>query len=196
MLKLSFWILWTAMVLSMHAQAATPASRLAAKAPRVKAASLTKVALRPPVLPPTETSVALSDAQLALAEKVFTGHIPCELAAHVTLTPDARSAGRFVLELGREKHLMVPVPTSTGAIRLEDAATGAVWLQLSNKSMLMNQKLGKRLADECMNPDQLRVAQVLKSSPGPGLLDAPTAALAAPQPGPDNALVVHTAATN
>jgi len=41
----------------------------------------------------------------------------------------------------------------------------------------MNQKEGKRLADECMNPDQLLVAQALERNPQPGLLDAPKDAL-------------------
>jgi len=43
--------------------------------------------------------------------------------------------------------------------------------------MLMNQKEGKRLADDCMNPDQLLVAEALERNPVPGLLDAPKAAL-------------------
>jgi hypothetical protein len=32
------------------------------------------------------------------------------------------------------------VATSTGTVRLEDKQAGAVWLQIANKSMLMNQK--------------------------------------------------------
>lgn len=194
MLKLSFWILLTGIVLSMQAQATAAAPRLGAKAP--KAAPGKKSSPQHPVLPMAEPLEELSAAQLAVAHKVFTGKIPCELAAHVTISPDARSAGRFVLELGREKHFMVPVPTSTGAVRLEDASSGAVWLQLSNKSMLMNQKQGKRLADECMNPDQVRVAQALERSPAPGLLDAPVASVAVPQSDAGAKKVVLTAATD
>ena len=47
---------------------------------------------------------------------------------------------------------MHPVESRTGAIRLEDPKRGAMWLQLGNKSMLMSQKLGQRLADECHEP--------------------------------------------
>ena len=72
---------------------------------------------------------------------------------------------------------MHPVVTSTGAIRLEDNHDGgAVWLQLSNKSMLMDQKAGKRLADECASPAQLAVAEALKKNPAPSLLDMSTLA--------------------
>jgi hypothetical protein len=39
--------------------------------------------------------------------------------------------------------------------------------------MLMNQKLGKRLADECKSPDQAVIAEMLIKNPAPSLLDAP-----------------------
>ena len=90
---------------------------------------------------------------------------------------DARTAGRFGLEAARKRYLLDPVVTSTGAVRLEEVSSGAVWLQLANKSMLMNQKLGQRIADDCMNPQQLLVAQALLKSPAPHLLDAPKDAL-------------------
>lgn len=193
MLKVSFWIVLTAMLLSVQAHAKATSPRAGGKA------SLSSAA-RPPAkvvaLPVAEVPDKLSDAQLALADKVITGKIPCELAAHVTLSPDPRGAGRFVLELGRERHFMVPVATSTGAVRLEDTASGAVWLQLSNKSMLVNQKLGRRLADACMNPDQMQVAQALERNPVPGLLDAPASVSAEAPPQAGDKPVVLTAATN
>ncbi len=86
---------------------------------------------------------------------------------------------------------MVPVLTSTGAIRLEDASSGAVWLQLANKSMLMDQKQGRRLADACMNADQLVVADAMERSPAPNLLEplpSPPAVVAVPA-GPQSEIV-------
>lgn len=153
-------------ILAQSAPSTTPhAVKTAVSHPAVKSAR--KVVAVPDVVAP----VALSAEQLAVADKVVLGKIPCELAAHVTISADGRAAGRFVLEIGREKHWMEPVPTSTGAVRLEDAKSGAVWLQLANKSMLMNQKLGKRMADACMNPDQLRVAEAMERSHAPNLLE-------------------------
>jgi hypothetical protein len=67
---------------------------------------------------------------------------------------------------------MAPVISATGAIRLEDQKAGAVWLQIPNKSMLMNQKIGQRMADECMSTQQVAVAEALKKNPPPSLLDA------------------------
>ena len=69
------------------------------------------------------------------------------------------------------KYHMVPVATSTGAVRLEDAKGGAVWLQISNKSMLMNQKLGQRLADECQGAEQVVVAEAIRKNPPLSLLE-------------------------
>jgi hypothetical protein len=79
--------------------------------------------------------------------------------------------GYFDLQTGNHKFRMYPVVTSTGAIRLEDQKAGGVWLQLANKSMLMSQKLGARLADECMAPAQMVVAERLKTHPAPSLLE-------------------------
>jgi hypothetical protein len=118
---------------------------------------------------------ALTPAELAIAQRVYQGRLPCELGAFVTLTADVLSPGRFDVQTKQQKYRMSPVETSTGAIRLEDRQAGVVWLQLANKSMLMSQKLGKRLADECMSPDQVAAAELLIRHPAPGLLDMPTA---------------------
>ena len=66
---------------------------------------------------------------------------------------------------------MSPVATSTGAVRLEDTKAGAVWLQIANKSMLMNQRLGQRLADECMSSEQVVVAEAIKRNPPPSVFE-------------------------
>lgn len=115
---------------------------------------------------------ALTPAELAIAERVQAGRLPCELGQWVTLSADPKAPGYFDLQLKKLKFRMFPVETSTGAIRLEDRKAGAVWLQLANKSMLMDQKLGKRLADECMSPMQVVMAETLKKYPPPSVLDA------------------------
>ena len=114
---------------------------------------------------------ALTPAELAIAERVQVGKMPCELGASVTLTADAKNPGYFDMQGKNFSYRMFPVTTSTGAIRLEDQKAGAVWLQLANKSMLMNQKLGIRLADECMSPTQVSVAEQLKLHPPVSILE-------------------------
>ena len=121
----------------------------------------------------TAAEAALTPAELAIADRIYQGKLPCELGAFVSLRADAKTPGFFDVQLGAQKFRMFPVETSTGAIRLEDHKSGVVWLQLGNKSMLMSQKLGKRLADVCMNPDQVAMANSMLMNPAPSLLDAP-----------------------
>ncbi|WP_092131727.1 hypothetical protein [Polaromonas sp. YR568] len=123
---------------------------------------------------------ALSPAELAIAERVHVGNLPCELGASVNLTADAKNPGYFDIQGKNFKYRMFPVATTTGAVRLEDQKAGAVWLQLGNKSMLMNQKLGIRLADECVSPTQHAFAEAMKLNPPASVLDKPAAAAAAP----------------
>lgn len=116
---------------------------------------------------------ALTPAELAIAQRIEVGLVQCELGVSVTVAADPKLPGYFDVHGKKFRFRMVPVVTSTGAIRLEDAQAGAVWLQLANKSMLMSQKLGLRLADACMTPAQSLVAEAMEKSPPPGLLDAP-----------------------
>jgi hypothetical protein len=108
-----------------------------------------------------DPSIKLSETQLAIARTVFTGDIQCELGQKVTIRPMKRE-GFFFVSRGINKFVMHPEESRTGAIRLEDPARGALWLQLANKSMLMSQKEGKRLADECQSPEQVAYAKNMK----------------------------------
>lgn len=134
---------------------------------------------------------ALTPAELAIAQRIEVGLVQCELGASVTIAADPKLPGYFDVHGKKFRFRMVPVVTSTGAIRLEDAQEGAVWLQLANKSMLMNQKSGSRLADACVTPAQALVAVAMEKSPPPGLLDAPLAhqqSLMPPDPLPASAI--------
>jgi len=114
---------------------------------------------------PTEDadpSEKLSAAELEIAKRVHTGEIQCELGQKVSIKP-MRREGFFFVSRGIYKYVMHPVESRTGAIRLEDPARGALWLQLGNKSMLMNQKEGKRLADDCQSPEQVDFAKNMKA---------------------------------
>lgn len=145
-------------------QVAKPAD----KAPLYKRASAA------PAIQPSE--VAPEQERVVVADQVHTGRMTCELGNFVTVTADPQNAGAFVVQLKQHKFHMVPVVSSTGAIRLEDAHAGAMWLQLANKSMLMNSKIGQRMADECQSPDQAAVAQAMKLAPPQSLLEGPAVA--------------------
>ena len=145
----------------------------AAARPNRAAATAGTAAAAAAAVASASTSAELGPEELAVAERVHTGHIACELGASVNVTPDPKAPGRFHISGKGFAYHMTPVVSSTGAVRLEDTQRGAVWLQIANKSMLMNQKLGQRLADECMSPAQVQVAEALKTNPQPSLLDKP-----------------------
>lgn len=124
---------------------------------------------------PAQSAVApvtpLQEEELALSAQVSIGSIPCELGQSVNLRADPEAPGYFHLQLKNQRFHLRPVASATGALRLEDQARGAVWIQLANKSMLMDQRQGRRLADECMSPLQADYAEHLRHNPAPGLLD-------------------------
>lgn len=122
-------------------------------------------------LVPEVAPLPLGDEELLLSTRVSIGNIPCELGQSVNLRADADAPGYFHLQIKDQRFHLRPVMSATGALRLEDQTRGAVWIQLANKSMLMDQKQGRRLADECMSPLQAAYAEHLKHNPAPNLLD-------------------------
>lgn len=153
------------------AKKATAAKKSTAKksaGKRVPAKTVKAVESNTPV---ESLSTRLTDAELAIAQRVHTGRIQCELGADITVTADEKNPGFFNVSAGKQRYYMHPVESRTGAIRLEDGRAEAMMLQLGNKSMVLNQKLGQRVADDCQTAEQKQFAAQLESSGGPGLLD-------------------------
>ncbi len=125
-----------------------------------------------------DDSMTLSEADLAVAKRVYTGKIQCELGADLFITPDEKKPGFFSVKTKTASYLMHPVESRTGAVRLEAPKAGAVWIQIPNKSMLMDTKLGQRLADDCKAPAQVAFTADMKNNPPKALFDG-----ADPQPG-------------
>ncbi len=142
----------------------------------VKAPALAAVQPQVPVAPglAATTPVVASDTvsqDLAIAQQIHQGLMPCEMGASVRVEADVAAPGFFYVQGKGFRYRMYPVRTSTGALRLEDKKAGAVWLQLANKSMLMDQKKGRRVADECAHPEQVAYSQDMKTNPPPSLFD-------------------------
>jgi hypothetical protein len=156
------WALGSVLSLSAQAQSsASTAARLKHKSAPVRVARAPQV----PVLP------ALSEPQRQLAQQVEVGRFPCEFGVFVSLQAVARAPGYFQLQHGKSTYWLAPVASATGAVRLEDPRSGLVWLQLGSKSMLMNEKMGRRLVDACMSPSQVLVTLALQKNPPPFILD-------------------------
>lgn len=100
--------------------------------------------------PAEATLVALSDEQITNAERVVVGRARCDANESVQLSALPEQRGYFKLEYKGKAYIMAPELTQTGAVRLEDKKNGLVWLQIPAKSMLMNAKIGQRMADNCL----------------------------------------------
>lgn len=118
-----------------------------------------------------ETDPALNEADLAIAKRISTGRAQCELGADVTVTADDKKPGFFTVSTKGQRFRMHPVESRTGAIRMEDPRAGAMWLQLGNKSMLMNQKQGIRIADDCQTAEQVAYSAEMKKNPPKALFE-------------------------
>lgn len=130
-----------------------------------------KTVTRKPAPAKATAETPMGHEELSIAQRVHQGHLPCELGATVRVESDQIQPGYFNVQGKGFRYRMHPVITTTGAIRLEDQRAGAVWLQLANKSMLMDQKKGQRVADECAHPDQTAYAAQMKHNPPPALFD-------------------------
>jgi hypothetical protein len=107
-----------------------------------------------PAAKPAAAAAKLSPEQLAAAERVLVGQSRCEFDQAVNVAPVPDRKGHFHLEFKGKTFNMVPEATTTGAVRLEDKKNGMMWLQIANKSMLMNSKIGQRMVDNCVHPSQ------------------------------------------
>lgn len=81
-------------------------------------------------------------------EKLKAGHVSCEMGQGFDVRKvDTSSSVELVWK--KKDYVLKKVNTTTGAYRYEDAASGLVLIQIPAKMLLLNSKLGQRLADEC-----------------------------------------------
>lgn len=100
---------------------------------------------------------------------VHLGRMPCELGASVTVL-SGHVPGTYQLQFEGQAFVMRQVPATTGVVRLEDDARQLVWVQLANKSMLLDQVAGKRLVDDCAGQEQVAQAAYMSRMPQQNLL--------------------------
>ena len=100
-------------------------------------------------------AVPAADAlQMEAMARVNQGVSTCEFRQQVHISESAAHPGYVDLRFKGKQWLMKPVISSTGALRLEDVRAETLFIQIRNKSMLMNQKTGQRLVDACVHPAQ------------------------------------------
>ncbi|MGE0802501.1 MAG: hypothetical protein AB7G13_30045 [Lautropia sp.] len=133
--------------------AAKPAAQASAKAPvRTARAPARKSAAPEPVI------AAADPAQIEAAKEVMLGRSGCEFNQSINLGENARHPGYVDLSFNNRTYLMKPVLSATGALRLEDVRAETLLIQIGTKTMLMNQKTGQRLVDNCIHARQSQIA--------------------------------------
>ena len=124
-----------------------------------------------------ETQAAASDEQKAAAERVLYGKYQCDQGKSINVARDLQSPGYVKLDLAKQSWTMKPVLSSTGAVRLEDVKGNTLLVQILTKSMLMDQKAGRRLVDGCAHETQKAAEEELKKNPrASAFSDAPASA--------------------
>lgn len=130
------------------------------------------VARSSPLLPapavPVDVGQVLPPPQAA--SEVWAGAYRCDHAEKVSLRPGA-AADQVELHWKAQRWQMRRMDSRSGAMRLEDATARMVWIQLPNKSMLLDQRQGRRLLDECQHDVQVQTAAQMKTNPPPALFD-------------------------
>lgn len=113
-----------------------------------------KPAPKRPAAAPAAPEKPLTAGQLAAAERVYLGKADCNDSKQVLVSKVDGKPGYFKLQAAKAVYTVAPEETDTGAVRLEDKKSGVVWIQIPAKSMLMNAKIGQRVADGCVMTEQ------------------------------------------
>lgn len=106
----------------------------------------------PPVQAPAPAQA--DSIQLEAAKEVFLGESSCEFGKKITISAHTQYPGYLTLDFNKKKYVMKPFISPTGAIRLEDIAKEALMIQIANKTMILNQKTGQRMVDDCVGESQ------------------------------------------
>lgn len=96
-----------------------------------------------------------NDVQLATS-----GHVSalyqCNLGDKLTLYKNAADDSYVNLRWNNKMYRMSRQATTSGAERFENKSDGLVLISIASKSMLLDSKKGRQLANECRNPEQIR----------------------------------------
>lgn len=136
--------------------------KIAKAAPSTKALTPAqmKAKAKTAAAPVAEVTEPLSTEQIAISDRVLTGTAACEFNQSVDVKPVADKPGHFHVHYKGSAYLMTPEETTTGAVRLVDKRNGVVWIQIPAKSMMLNQKVGRRMVDSCQHAEQRAAAAV------------------------------------
>jgi hypothetical protein len=145
-----------ALALALPTAAATP------NAPVTKATTSKKAMIKKVAKPAPEPPLALADDdQKVAADLAYLGEYACEFNQTVKVAANTLSPGYIDVSHNKQTWVMKPVLSSTGAVRLEDVRGRMLMIQIANKSMVMDTKIGQRLVDGCQCEKQREFERAL-----------------------------------
>ncbi|MCU0774965.1 MAG: MliC family protein [Ideonella sp.] len=106
--------------------------------------------------PAAPVLAAATPEQMQAAERAHFGGYACEFDQTVDVKMNPKTPGYVDVEFKGRTITTKPVLSSTGALRLEDVTGRMVMIQIANKSMLMDTKIGQRVVDNCVHPEQAK----------------------------------------
>ncbi len=126
------------------------------------------------------TTLALaSDEQRHAYTLAHLGEYQCEFKRMIRVLAHPRQEGYVDLHFDKQVVTARPVLSSTGAVRLEDVKGRYLMVQIAFKSMLMDTKIGQRVADECLHDAHHDARRAAAEAP-------PAEGLGITGPGPTN----------
>lgn len=138
------------------ASAATVRSATPTPAPIVAPAPPPVVSSPPPVaiapVAPAPAPAVTTAAQSAPVGKGLVaepGLYRCELTQTVALKRLIDGGKKIVIGFRGKDYEMTQVQSDTGALRFENPTAGYTWIMLANSAILLNSKLGQRVANQC-----------------------------------------------
>lgn len=142
----------------------SPAKPATAKPAAKPAAKPLAAAKKTPPPPPEPVLNEADESQLAAAERAYLGDYACEFKETVHIDKHPKVAGYINVAWKKNVITMKPVLSSTGALRLEDVTGRTLMIQIANKSMLLDTKIGQRLLDDCVHPEQVKLMEAAKAA--------------------------------
>jgi hypothetical protein len=139
------------------------AAKPAAAKPAAKSTTKT-AAKKTPAPPPEPVLVDADEAQIAAAERAYLGNYACEFKESVHIEKHPKVAGYIDVQWQKHRFTMKPVLSSTGALRLEDVTGRTLMIQIANKSMLLDTKIGQRILDDCVHAEQEKLMAAAKAA--------------------------------
>lgn len=136
----------------------TPAAKKTVKKPAAKTAKAKK-AVEKPVVPkepnPEEDEPVITDSNVV--------EFDCELGNKVSIYQNVSDDEHIALRWKKRLHRLTRVGTTTGAQRFENKLYGLIWIGIPAKSMLLDSKLNRQLANECRNAEQLKPVAITET---------------------------------